>query len=181
MLTPVCHPGLENYSPRLTELIHRHGGNSGPRRVGNLGGFYLSEIPSQWGSGGAGNCHWDYNNHYFLPNRCADYFCLCFSGAWLCSNENEAALFHNLKFLGFCDCGMRASFLTTVKSKRGSVELGRWWHTPRIPALGRQRQVNLREDEARLVCRAPTPFLFLLLPHPFLFFFFFPLTVICNE
>lgn len=47
-------PGLENYSPCLTELIHRHGGNSGPRRVGNLGGFYLSEIPSQWGSGGGG-------------------------------------------------------------------------------------------------------------------------------
>ena len=31
---------------------------------------------------------------------------------------------------------------------------GRWWRTPLIPALGRQRQVDLCEFEASLVSRA---------------------------
>ena len=30
---------------------------------------------------------------------------------------------------------------------------GQWWHTPLIPALGRQRQVDLCECEASLVYR----------------------------
>ena len=31
---------------------------------------------------------------------------------------------------------------------------GRWWSTPLIPALGKQRQVDLYEFEASLVYRA---------------------------
>ena len=33
-------------------------------------------------------------------------------------------------------------------------EAGRWWRRPLIPALGRQRQVDLFEFEASLVYRA---------------------------
>ena len=33
-------------------------------------------------------------------------------------------------------------------------QLGRWWCTPLIPALGRQRQEDLREFETSLVYRA---------------------------
>ena len=31
---------------------------------------------------------------------------------------------------------------------------GQWWHTPLIPALGRQRQEDLCEFEANLVCES---------------------------
>ena len=31
---------------------------------------------------------------------------------------------------------------------------GQWWYTPLIPALGRQRQVNLYEFEANLVYKS---------------------------
>ena len=35
-----------------------------------------------------------------------------------------------------------------------SVVAKQWWHTPLIPALGRQKQANLREFQTSLVTRA---------------------------
>ena len=34
------------------------------------------------------------------------------------------------------------------------LQAGWWWHTPLIPALGRQRQVDLCEFEASLVYKS---------------------------
>ena len=37
---------------------------------------------------------------------------------------------------------------------KNGTEAGRWWLTPLIPALGRQKQVNPYEFEASLVYRS---------------------------
>ena len=37
---------------------------------------------------------------------------------------------------------------------RKEAQIGQWWHTPLIPALGRQRQLDLCEFKASLVFRA---------------------------
>ena len=41
---------------------------------------------------------------------------------------------------------------------RKEAQIGQWWHTPLIPALGRQRQLDLCEFKASLVFRAVVEF-----------------------
>ena len=47
-----------------------------------------------------------------------------------------------------------ARWLRPASNPDNLNRVGWWWHTPLIPALGKQRQVDLCEFEASLVYRA---------------------------
>jgi hypothetical protein len=85
------------------------------------------------------------------PEKNRDVSCQCNSSCLcsLLSNNGEPAsassqLLRKIVALGFCQ-GKEIKMLREKKKgkKRESEEIGSWWHTPLIPALGKQRQVNL--------------------------------------
>lgn len=51
-------------------------------------------------------------------------------------------------------CGCHCSKYTVKYQAQKSISARQWWHTPLIPALGRQRQVTLNEFKVSLVYNA---------------------------
>jgi hypothetical protein len=53
----------------------------------------------------------------------------------------------------YAGLGTILSFHLDSDDQTQALRAGQWWHTPSIPALGRQRQLDLKEFKANLVYR----------------------------